>query len=152
MAERKFYIKHGKSKTSEYKSWAGMKERCCRPNHPAYKNYGARGITVCDRWLESFENFLEDMGSKPTAEHSIDRVDNSKGYSPENCKWATNLEQGNNTRRIHFISYKGETKSLRAWARESKVKLSTFSQRFYTYKWSFEQCLTIEKGGHIGNN
>lgn len=89
-------ITHGLSRTSEYYIWCGMKKRCTIPTNKNYKNYGAKGITVCERWLKSFDNFIEDMGMKPTNKHSIDRINNELGYYKENCRWATDLEQANN--------------------------------------------------------
>lgn len=85
-----------RSKT--YRSWDGMKQRCLNPNNPKYDLYGGRGITVCERWLNSFENFLEDMGERPN-ETSIDRINNDGNYEPLNCKWSTIEEQNNNRRR-----------------------------------------------------
>jgi hypothetical protein len=90
---------HGLSKHPLYKTWKSMKERCYNPNIKRYKDYGGRGIKVCDRWLSSFENFLIDMGEKPTSQHSIDRIDVNGNYEPNNCKWATSTEQRINQRR-----------------------------------------------------
>lgn len=95
-------IQHGDAKRSrmapEYKSWAGAIQRCTNPNDAAYANYGGRGIKVCDRWLESYENFLADMGRKPNSRHSIDRINNDGNYEPGNCRWATAYQQRHNRR------------------------------------------------------
>ncbi|VVB51663.1 GTP cyclohydrolase 1 [uncultured archaeon] len=95
---------NGKKKAPEYSAWESMIARCTRENHPSYQDYGGRGIKVCDRWVVaaggSYENFLADIGRRPTENHSLDRKDNDKGYSPDNCRWATKEEQWQNTRRI----------------------------------------------------
>lgn len=87
---------HGKSRTPKYKIYTGMIERCTKPEHHSWEGYGGRGITVCDRWLEAFENFDEDMGERPSDKHSLDRIDNDQGYCKENCRWATSSEQAYN--------------------------------------------------------
>lgn len=124
----------GKIKSSEYSTWEAMKQRCFNPNNNAYKNYGARGITVCDRWKDSFENFLSDMGKKPNNDLSIERIDNEKGYFPENCKWATKAEQSKNKRFYYRYGTKqytimGATKTLREWCDHCRISVNTVRSR-----------------------
>ncbi len=82
----------------EYKSWEMMIQRCTNPNYTAYKSYGGRGITVCERWLTSFNNFYTDMGSRPNKDYSLDRINNNGNYEPGNCRWATRSQQSANQR------------------------------------------------------
>ncbi len=89
--------KHDQHRTSEYKIWVAMRQRCINPNQAAYENYGGRGISVCERWHD-FTNFYVDMGKRPSTKYSVERIDNHKGYNPENCKWATRTEQSINQR------------------------------------------------------
>ena len=107
-ASKSIYVHHGMTKTPEYRVWAEMKGRCSNPRNKSYHNYGARGIFVCREWIDSFEKFITDMGRRPSKNHSIDRIDNSKGYSPSNCKWVTRKEQSNNQRSNVMISFMGE--------------------------------------------
>lgn len=102
---------HRMTNTLEFKTWQRMKDRCLNKNCERYPNYGGRGIKVCDRWLESFENFYEDMGPRPEGRYSIDRIDNDGNYEPSNCRWATPKEQMNNTTRtknVKLVQAKGE--------------------------------------------
>lgn len=89
---------HGLSKSAEYKVWQGMKGRCHNPSHADYYNYGARGVIVSDEWMNSFETFISDMGNRPTATSTIERVGNDKGYSKDNCMWLEKSEQNKNRR------------------------------------------------------
>lgn len=92
------------STTKEYYTWIGMKNRCNNPKFIGFQNYGERGISVCDRWLNSFDNFLSDMGLAPTKKHSLDRINNNGNYCPENCKWSTAKEQNQNRRKVLCIN------------------------------------------------
>lgn len=112
------FTTHGARQTITYRRWCYMLHRCRNPNCKAYKNYGGRGITVCDRWLK-FENFLADMGEVPVSTHikyQIDRIDNNSGYSPENCRWVTPKQNARNMRKTVFLVLNGERKSLQDWA------------------------------------
>lgn len=113
--------KHGLHNTPEYFRWLNLKTRCANPKDPAYADYGGRGIAVCQRWMDSFEAFLEDVGERPSPEHSIDRIDNNGNYEPNNVRWATKQEQANNRRNNVQVTYNGETKTLAAWAREAGI-------------------------------
>lgn len=114
-ANRKHGHAGGNAQSPEYMAWVSMHQRCSNPSSASYVDYGARGIRVCERWA-SFESFLHDMGPRPSGEHSIDRVDNDGGYSPDNCRWATRVQQTRNTRRSVWITLHGERRSLMDWA------------------------------------
>ncbi len=117
-----------KNKHPLYLIWAGMKQRCLNPNNPKWANYGGRGITVCDRWME-FDNFAADMPPRPSLKHSIDRTNNNLGYSPENCRWATYTEQNTNMRRTRRIFINGETYIAAQLAVIAGVKTDTIMER-----------------------
>jgi hypothetical protein len=106
------YSHHGKTKTAEYNAWRGMRGRCTNPRNPVYRYYGGRGITVCERWINDPAAFLADMGPKPSPKHQLDRCDNSKGYSPENCRWATVSENTRNRRTNRWVKCLGKDMTL----------------------------------------
>lgn len=122
----KLCYKHGGNGTPEFASWQAMLARCRSKRH----TYGGRGIKVCDKWEHSFENFLADMGKKPTLEHSIDRIDSNGDYTPENCRWATRIEQNNNTNRNVKVTYLDKTFSLSQWAKYLGINERTLRNRF----------------------
>ncbi|HRF69918.1 MAG TPA: hypothetical protein PKV66_00645 [Candidatus Pelethenecus sp.] len=127
----------------EGNSYRAMKNRCLTPSYRAYHRYGGRGIKICDRWLgkDGFKNFLEDMGRKPSAKHSLERIDGDGDYTPDNCKWATEIEQKNNTSRNRYETINGETLTVAQWCRKYNVKTHTITNRMRT-GWTFEAALT----------
>lgn len=145
---------HNKSSTSEYYIYHSIKARCYNPNATRYECYGGRGVKMCERWLESFENFYEDMGDRPSKSHSIDRIDSNGHYSPDNCKWETVDKQNRNqtlsTRNktgvvgVHYCeshhTYVGTWRSL-----EGKVKRKEFSINKYGEKGAFNKALKARK-------
>jgi Psq-like protein len=114
--------------TPEYAAWAAMKTRCLNPNDRSFKDYGARGIHVCKRWLR-FENFFADMGVRPSAAHSLERQDNDKGYSKSNCYWATAKQQQRNTRRNRHVVMRGKKVTMAEAAELVGIPYSTFTAR-----------------------
>jgi hypothetical protein len=112
--------KHGSAKrnktTPEYRAWSGMIGRCYNVKNKKYPDYGGRGITVCQRWRESFEDFLSDIGVRPTGDYSIDRIEVNGNYEPNNCRWATLRQQARNKRTTVLLTLNGETLALSDWA------------------------------------
>lgn len=108
---------HGMRKSITYNSWCAMKSRCFNENDKFYHLYGGRGISICDRWL-SFDLFLEDMGVRPSKDHTLDRIENQDDYCKENCQWALPIEQANNTSRNVWIEWNGVKRTLAQWSRE----------------------------------
>lgn len=119
---------HGLSKISEYSVWEGIKDRCLNPNGTGYSDYGGRGIEIDPRWLE-FANFYEDMGTRPSPKHTIERKDNNGPYSKENCVWALQAQQARNKRTNVNITYNGKTQCLRDWSRETGISEQLLGKR-----------------------
>jgi len=134
--------KHGLYRTPSYRSWQKMRARCLNTNHKHYSNYGGRGITICERWND-FRNFFADMGERPEG-MTLERIDNSKGYSPENCRWATRKEQQNNMRRNRILQLNGKSMNLTQWAEYLGIKRKTLEKRLNIFGWSVERALTTE--------
>lgn len=127
-----------------YRTWYGMLERCNNPLNPAYERYGERGIKVCERWQNSFELFVLDIGEKPSKEHSIDRINNDKGYSPDNCKWATKTEQAHNRRSNKMITFRGETLNVKQWCTRLGIDAGFVYQRLKK-GWDVIDALTVPR-------
>lgn len=141
-------LKHGHRKSGStsavYGVWAEMRHRCRNPKHPEYKNYGARGITVCDRW-HKFETFLADMGEPNGL--TLERINNDGNYEPSNCRWATQQEQCQNTRLTHRLTFEGETLSLSSWARRVGIPRETLHKRI-NHGWPLELALSTKRNHH----
>lgn len=120
---------HGASRTPEHDARAAMIQRCYNARNRNFRFYGARGITVCERWRESFENFLADMGLRPSAKHSIDRIDNDGNYEPGNCRWATRAEQARNRRNTRFVEVGGVRVPAIDVCKQHNVPISVFVWR-----------------------
>jgi hypothetical protein len=138
---RETSVIHGMHGTLEYRSWQSMINRCTNVNNEAYNDYGGRGITVCDRWLNSFEAFYEDMGPRPSPNHSIDREENDLGYYKDNCRWATRVEQNNNRRDNVYYEHNGITKTISEWASEYGIEYRKLYRRLIRDKWDFERAI-----------
>lgn len=133
-----------KDTTREQTSYNGMKHRCLNKNAKRYSRYGGRGITVCDRWLQSFKNFYVDMGPRPEGT-TLERRDNDGNYEPNNCCWATPREQSNNMRRNKHIEFNGKRKTIAQWSRETGLKPVTIRTRLRR-GWAIRQVFNLGYG------
>lgn len=138
-----FNTKHRESGTKLYRKWISILRRCESPKCPYYKNYGARGITVCDEWHDylTFKKWVEE--TQPSEDFTIDRIDNNKGYSPENCRWASKKSQANNRRSNILIEYQGETHNLTEWSEILGFNYKSVHNRMYKLGWSFEKSISV---------
>ena len=132
-------VTHGKSGTRVYQAWLAMKNRCLRPSFHQYADYGGRGVTVAEAWM-TFETFYADMGDPPSDDHSIERRDNNLVCSVDNCFWATRIEQSNNKRSNHLITFDGRTQTLTQWSRELEIPFNTIRNRIKR-GWSIQRAL-----------
>lgn len=137
---KEIITKHNKHGTSIYRAWSKIIQRCTNSNDPDYKDYGGRGINVCDKWLK-FNGFFEDMGEKPNGT-SIDRINNNGNYCKENCRWINNQEQQNNKRNNINITYKNRTQTLAQWSLELGICRGTLKNRIKNMGWSVEKAFT----------
>lgn len=126
----------GANRTREYRAWISLRARCYIKSNSRYSSHGARGVVVCDRWRDSFENFLADMGKCPSTSHSLDRIDNDGNYEPENCRWATHEEQANNRRNSRLVTHDGMTLSLAQWSRLTGINHRTLGQRLKRHSFA----------------
>jgi hypothetical protein len=133
---------HNDSNSPTYRSWVAMIERCCSPSAGNFAEYGGRGIRVCDRWRASFEAFVSDMGPRPDGT-SIDRIDGEGDYSPENCRWATAIQQQRNKRDNHIIEYDGKRLTLAEWSEITGIARSTIYERLRR-GWEVSRALSPE--------
>jgi hypothetical protein len=135
-------VRHRMCYTSEYGTWDAMIQRCTNKKNKAFKNYGAKGIGVCKKWMD-FELFHLDMGDRPNDKSTLDRIDNSKGYYKENCRWADRFIQNNNTSRNIFYEYDGKKLTLSQWSRELKRKRSHMETHMRRKKRTVQEYLDL---------
>lgn len=149
---KKTHYIHGKARTKIYKCWKSMIDRCYNENNSSYHNYGGRGIGVCKEWLDGktgLINFWDWSINNGFDKHlSIDRIDNNKGYAPDNCRWTTMKVQSMNKRNNHNITFQRQTKCMTAWGEDTGLTANCLSARLNHYKWPIEKALTSPSRKH----
>lgn len=145
-------FKHGHFYKPWYRTYKAMMERCYLPTNGNYQRYGGKGVTVCEEWhdINKFAEWVEVSGYVPGL--TIDRIDSSKGYSPDNCRWATKKQQSNNRKNTVFYTYKGETKPLTEWADMFGINRCTLYDRVTKRGWSVEKALETPTGAKMGGD
>lgn len=136
--------KHGMRHSAEYAIWCGIKKRCYNPKDINYKNYGSKGIKVCEKWVNDFAAFFKDLGFRPSHKHSVERIDSKGDYEPNNCRWATSVEQNRNRRNNHLVSYNGATMCITEWEEKLGMKRGVLQSRIVEYKWEVEKAITTQ--------
>lgn len=139
MTSKAIHTTHGMSYSDEYKIWQGIRTRCKNPNATSFPRYGGSGITICERWDNSFDAFHEDMGPRPSKKHSVDRINNDGNYEPSNCRWATPSEQRSNTTTNVFVEYQGRRMTTAQFA-----ELTGFT-KLTVYRWVTRDKLSMEQ-------
>ncbi len=134
---------HGKTRTPIYILWRNMKVRCFVTTNKDYPNYGGRGVTVCERWKDSFDDFYADVGDLPAPGYELDRINNDGNYEPGNVRWATRKEQLRNRRNTKFYEHEGVTKPIVQWAEEHGVEPNALTYRLLVKKMSFVDAVTV---------
>jgi hypothetical protein len=137
---------HGMSGTKVHSTWMQMIKRCIDPKNTRYSDYGGRGINVCDQWMGDFISFYKYVGDPPTPKHTLDRIDNNKGYIPGNVKWSTNKEQSNNKRTNHIIEFNGHRKTIAQWRDATGISYSALWYRIRA-EWPIDKMLTVPMKG-----
>lgn len=138
---------HGETKTRLFTVWQKIKDRCYNENHKSYKDYGGRGISMCDSWKDSFEAFRDwAIENGYSDDLTIDRIDVDGNYEPSNCRWVTQKEQQNNRTNNHLLTYNGETKTMAQWADEVGLPYHTIVARINKYSWTVEEALSTPVG------
>ena len=145
---RKRNTTHGLRHTPEYYVWCNMRKRCSDPKDRYFHVYGGLGIKVCDEWRNSFEAFIEDMGYRPSPRHTLDRRNTLLGYSPENCRWATQKEQQNNRRNNRHVTVGDKTMTIAQWSDETGLKQRTIGERLRR-GWSNEDSILAIGGRNL---
>ena len=147
--------KHGKAtkerSSRAYNSWASMLSRCTNPRAQGYRNYGGRGIRVCESWLHSFSQFFADMGREPEIGESLERKDNNGDYCPDNCIWADRATHSKNRRNNRIETYNGKTCTLKEHCEDAQMDYGLVSDRLNKHGWSIEDALTVPRYGKYGN-
>lgn len=132
--------RHGMARSPEYQAWRNMRARCSSRSYRDWHNYGGRGISVCERWL-TFENFYADMGLRPSALHSLDRINPDGNYEPSNCRWASEAQQHNNQRHSHFVTAFGKRQTIGQWAKETGIGRAVIGGRL-ARGWTAERAVS----------
>lgn len=136
----------------EWRCWDAMKTRCLNPNHKDYHRYGGRGIRICDRWIQSFADFVRDVGERPSLLHTLDRIDNDGHYVPGNVRWSTRVVQSQNTANTRLLTHDGVTLSVSEWARRIGITVESLRDRLKNHSVDVALQAPASKRGHRISN